>query len=125
MIGAMQAKGAVDEAEEYLTHLIESNQTIVDTESGQQAIDDVKEQFPIIGNYIDSADFSGLTISELPEAVHKTMTNSLSSFIWHRVYWILGSGTLACIVVILFQRGETRSDASFGEAYSGGGNLQF
>jgi len=126
MIGAMQAKEAIDDAEAYLAQLIDDKQTVIGTESGQQAIDAVKEQFPIIGHYIDSADFSGLTISELPAAVHKTMTDSLSSFIWHRVWWILGSSVVACIVVILFQRGGSRSDmASIDGSYSEGGSLQF
>ena len=126
MIGAMQAKSAVDEAEAYLTQLVEEKQAIVSTESGQQTIEAIKEQFPIIGNYIDSAGLSDLEISELPEAMHEEMAGYLSSFIWHRVWWIVGFIVAACIAVVIFQRGGSRSNmVSFDGSYSDGGNLQF
>ena len=113
MIGAMQAKGAVDEAEAYLTQLVEEKQAIVSTESGRQAIEAIKEQFPIIGNYIDSAGLSDLEISELPEAMHEEMAGYLKSFIWHRVWWIVGIIIAACIIVIYFADSRNRATATY------------
>lgn len=121
MIGAMQAKGAVDEAETYLTQLVEEKQAIVSTESGQQAIEAIKERFPIIGNYIDSTGLSDLEISELPEAMHEEMAGYLSSFIWHRVWWIVGIIVAACIIVIYFANSRNRTTATYTTTKRAGG----
>ncbi len=121
MIGAMQAKGAVDEAETYLTQLVEEKQAIVSTEGGQQAIEAIKERFPIIGNYIDSTGLSDLEISELPEAMHEEMAGYLSSFIWHRVWWIVGIIVAACILVIYFANSRNRTTATYTTTKRAGG----
>jgi predicted PurR-regulated permease PerM len=102
MIGAIQAKDAVDSAKIYLNQLLEDKYGIISAQDSQKVMDAITDNFPIIGNFIDIADFSGHDISDLPEVMHESMINFLSSYIWHRVWWILGIIVIACIVVMLF-----------------------
>lgn len=99
MIGAIQAKVSVDSAEIYLSQILEGTASAQDS---QEVMDAITEKFPIIGNFIDLADFSGHDISDLPEAMHDTMKNYLNSYIWHRIWWTLGIIVAACVIVIIF-----------------------
>lgn len=103
MIGAMQAKDAVDSAEIYLTQLVENMSGSVSAQDSQQVMDAVTENFPIIGSFIDIADFSGHDISDLPEVMHESMIDFLNSYIWHRIWWIIGIIVVACVIVVLFE----------------------
>lgn len=102
MIGAIQAKDAADSAEIYLNQLLEDKYGTISAQDSQKVMDAITENFPIIGNFIDIADFSGHDISELPEVMHESMESYLNSYIWHRVWWILGIVVMACVIVIIF-----------------------
>ena len=109
MIGAIQAKDAADSAELYLNQLLENSYGTVGAQDSQAVLDKVTEEFPVIGSYLGVADFSGNDVSQLAEAMHETMVDYLSSYIWHRVWWILGIIVVACIVVMLFDSRKTPS----------------
>lgn len=104
MIGAMQAKDATDAAELYMNQLLENTSGTVGANDSQRVLDAVTEQFPIIGSFIDLADFSGHEMSNLASTMHDSMNSYLSSYIWHRVWWILGIIVVACILVMLFDK---------------------
>jgi len=104
MIGAMQAKDAADSARIALSQMVEDRYGTVSAQDSQQIMDEVTERFPVIGSFLNIANFSGHDISELPDTMHETMTNYLSSYIWHRVWWILGIIVIAVIVVMLFEK---------------------
>ncbi|MGM9687233.1 MAG: hypothetical protein ACI3YI_13580 [Bacteroidaceae bacterium] len=104
MIGAIQAKDAVDSALIYMNQLLENYSGIVGANDSQQILDAVTEEFPIIGVYLNLADFSGNAVSDLAESIHETMSDYLNSYIWHRVWWILGMIVVACVIVMLFDK---------------------
>ncbi len=104
MIGAIQAKDAVDSAKIYLNQLLENAYGTVGAQDSQKILDAVTDEYPIIGSYIGVANFSGNDVTQLSEAMHETMTNYLNSYIWHRVWWILGIIVVACIIVMLFDK---------------------
>ena len=104
MIGAIQAKDSVDSAEIYLNQLLENKYGTVSAQDSQNVMDAITDNFPIIGNFIDIADFSGHDISDLPEVMHESMINFLSSYIWHRVWWILGIIVVACVIAVCFEK---------------------
>ena len=104
MIGAIQAKDAVDSAKIYLNQLLENANGTVGAQDSQKILDAVTDEYPIIGSYIGVANFSGNDVTQLSEAMHETMTNYLNSYIWHRVWWILGIIVVACIIVMLFDK---------------------
>lgn len=106
MIGAIQAKDATDSAEIYLSQLLENRYGTVDAQDSQRVLDAITDEFPIIGSYFGVADFSGHDASDIAESMHETMINHLNSFIWHRVWWILGIIVVACIIALCFEKKE-------------------
>lgn len=113
MIGAMQAKDAADSAKIYLDQLLESSYGTVGAQDSQKVLEAVTTEFPLLGTYFGFADFSGNDVSELSESMHETMTDYLNSYIWHRVWWMLGIIVAACVIVCMFEKnGEHRSYSS-------------
>ena len=104
MTGAIQAKEATHSAEIFLSQLVEDKYGTVSAQDSQEIMDVITDQFPIIGNYIDIANFSGNDISDLPEIMYESMANYLSSYIWHRVWWILAIIILAVIIALCFRK---------------------
>lgn len=104
IVGAIQAKDAVDAAEIYLSQLLEGMSSIVGAQDSQQIMDAVTDKFPLIGVFVNMADFSGHDVADLPDAMHRAMTEYLTSYIWHRVWWSLGFIVVACLIVMLFDR---------------------
>ena len=102
LMGAIEAKDAADAAEVYLRQVVEDKQGTVSIQESQQAMDAVTSNFPIIGSFLKIVDCSGHDVSDLPEVMHETMTEFFSSYIWHRVWWILGFIAVACVIVIMF-----------------------
>ena len=127
MIGAIQAKGAADAAQLYLNQILENCEGVVNAQESQQVLDAVIEEVPIIGVFVDVADFSGQKVEELAEVMHDTIVDYLNSYIWHRIWWMLGIILVACFVVILYGRGNipTSFNGSDDCFYDGAGNLQF
>lgn len=107
LIGAVQAKDATDSAGIYLTQLLENQNGTVTAQNSQQIMDAVTDHFPVIGSYLNLADFSGYDASELPDVMYSTMIEYLNSYIWHRVWWILGFIIVACFIVALFENNKT------------------
>lgn len=107
LIGAVQAKDATNSAGIYLTQLLENQNGTVTAQNSQQIMDAVTDHFPVIGSYLNLADFSGYDVSELPDVMYSTMIEYLNSYIWHRVWWILGFIIVACFIVALFENNKT------------------
>ena len=104
MIGAMQAKDAADSAEIYVNQLLEDASGVVGAQDSQQVLDAITEEFPIIGAFVGFADFSGTRVSDLAVTMHSKIIDYLSSYIWHRVWWILGIVVVACVIALLFEK---------------------
>lgn len=104
LIGAIYAKGAVDSAEVYLHQRLENDHRTVSANDSQRIFESVREEYPIIGSFWGLADYSGHEASELPEVMHDVMSDYLNSYIWHRLWWILGIITVACLIVMLYDK---------------------
>lgn len=104
MIGAIQAKDAADSAEIYLNQLLEDHYGTVGAQDSQRVLDAVTNEYPIIGSFFGVADFSGHDASDLAESMHETMIDHLNSYIWHRVWWILGIILVACVIAVCFEK---------------------
>ena len=125
LFGAYQAKDATNSAKIYIEQRLEQYDGTIGAQDSQRILDSINEQFPVIVSYIGIANFSGNDVSDLPEIMHQTMTSFLNSYIWHRVWWILGIVFVACIVVILYDRGYKSGIQSEIYDSSGAGGLQF
>lgn len=104
MVGAIQAKGATDSAKIYLTQMLENSSGTVNAQESQAVMDKLTESYPIIGVYLNLADFSGHDVSELAESMYETMNSYLSSYIWHRFFWSLGIIIVGCLIVMMFDK---------------------
>lgn len=101
LIGAASAKNTVDAAEIYLTQMFENEYGTISTKDSQAILDKITTEFPIIGTYVGICDFGGNDVSDLPAVMADTMRDYLNSYIWHRVWWILGFTAVALIVVLI------------------------
>ena len=104
MVGAIQAKGTVEAAQIYLRQMSEDYSGTVGAQDSQEIFDQMTEQFPLIGTFIGNTDFSGYEISELPEVMTGAINDFFTSFIWHRVLWILGIVVVGCAMAIMFRQ---------------------
>jgi len=109
MVGAIQAKGTVEAAQIYLRQMSEDYSGTVGAQDSQEIFDQVTERFPLIGTFIGYTDFSGYKISELPEVIAGTVNDYFTSFIWHRILWIIGFVFIGCLVPMLY---DNRRDNS-------------
>lgn len=116
MIAAIQAKSAADQTKDYLTETLAVGQDAVEAVNSQELIEAVTGSFPILGSFVDTSRFAGIDIKEVPLALHNTITDYLNSYIWHRVWWLLGFIVVACVLVIVFdeKRGESTMSAAQG-----------
>jgi len=124
MIGAIKAKDTADAAKQYVCEMVESYQGIVSADESQEVIAAVADEFPIISKFVDLTAFYGSNIAELPNTIHASVVGYLDSYIWHRIWWILGIIVVACGVVMIFARSSfsnTGSDYGFNDAT----NIQF
>lgn len=104
MTGAFKAKGAADAAEIYLHQLFENETGIVGANDSQQIIDNVTDKFPIIGVYINIADFSGHDVSDIAESMHETMISYFNTYILHRVLWSLCIIIVASLIIMMYDK---------------------
>ena len=116
MIGAIQAKDAVDSAEIYLNQLLEDKYGTISAQDSQRVLDAVTNEYPIIGTFFGVADFSGHDVSDLAKSMHETMIDHLNSYIWHRVWWILGIIVVACVIAVCFEKkGSNRTSTYYSD----------
>lgn len=106
LIGAVQADNAVDAAELTITQLMESASGTFSATDSQRLLDYITDEYPIIGAYIGTCDFSGNTTDTISTAMTQGMHEFLSDYIWHRIFWITGFSIVACIIAIVFRKKE-------------------
>lgn len=58
------------------------------------------EEYPILGNYFQSGEFTGYTVKELPQAMADTMVSYMKTFILYRLLWCLGFVIVGAVLVI-------------------------
>lgn len=107
LIGAVQASNAVDSAEITINQLMENASGTFGATDSQRLLDYVTDEYPIIGAYIGTCDFTGNTPETIASAMAHTMRDYLSSYIWHRVFWIVGFCVVASAIAIVFRQKET------------------
>jgi len=106
LVGAVKAKGFAEPVQILLNQQFEGQQGIIGAKDSQAILDSIIDNFPIIGTYIDVADFSGHDISEMGQLMYDTMTDYLNTYIWHRVLWIIGIIVVASVIAVCFEKKE-------------------
>lgn len=107
LIGAVQADNAVDSVEITINQLMENASGSFGATDSQKLLDYVTDEYPIIGVYIGTCDFTGNTPETIASAMAQTMHDFLSSYIWHRIFWIVGFCIVASVIAIVFRKKVT------------------
>lgn len=106
LIGAVNARSTVDDAEHTIKQIAETAD--FPTES-QQALETIKEKYPILDVYVEGYGKSKNDITSLATVMGNDIHDYITSYIWHRAWWILGTTVLACGLVLLTSRNVSKS----------------
>lgn len=115
--GSLAIMNKADEFESLVTQVVQqmaatgyaSLSDVVDEQESQEVMDQLVENHPILGNYVDWADFSGHTLAELPASMTETLKSYLKRYIVRRLLWSLAFVVVAAVIVnytITKQRGS-------------------
>lgn len=119
MVGAMKAKGYVDDIGDYATTIADNltESASLSAESIENLIQSIEDEYPIAKIITDRID-----TSQLKEHIEKGnsvggyftegLLSTLNTYIWHRVWWMTGFVTVAAVAITLLgvegKRGVTR-----------------
>lgn len=109
IVGAMQAKDTTEAVYIYLNQILEDYSGTVCAQDSQEVFDKVTERFPLIATFIGYTDFSGHEISELPDVMTSTINDFFTSYILHRVLWILGFILIGCFIPMLYDKRSAKA----------------
>lgn len=117
---AMSLKSDISAVQELLERSIDisglDKSITVDSVLSNGIFERVKESHPILGYYVDSCDFSGWSIAELPSMLCNTLIDELNSLILRYLLWSLGFVVVAATAVI-----KSMNRYRSGRAYSATG----
>lgn len=102
LIGAVRCKGSIDSVQVFLEQNVENNIGTVSAKESQEILDDMVEEFPLIGVFIGYANFSGNDVRNLPEVMCDSLNSFFNKYILHRILWIMVLVVTACVIVMLY-----------------------
>lgn len=103
--GAYKAKAMADSAALYMNQLVEGYDGPIATNDIKRGLDSVSEKFPIIASFIDTTNYSDQELSSFADTMHETIVDRINTYIWNRIWWIIGFVFVACSTVFLLNRG--------------------
>lgn len=104
LIGAVQVKNATEGMEITLRQLTENSYGIVNAKESQFIFDSLVETYPLLGTYLQIADFSGTNIFDLATDMPSVIRKELNHIIWREIGWSIGYILIACFLAILFEK---------------------
>ena len=107
-IGAYQVKESTEAMELSLRQLTEQVSGVVNANESQAIFDVLVDEFPMLGNFLQFADFSGNNVSDLALAMPREVRSEMDDVIWSNLLWALAYIAIACVVVMIFDRGQGR-----------------
>ena len=107
-IGAYQVKDSTDAMGLSLKQLTENAYGFVNANESQAVFDILIDEYPMLGNYLQIADFSGNHVSDLAMAIPQVVRKEMNDVIWSNILWALGYIVMACVVVMIFDKGKGR-----------------
>ena len=84
----------------------ENTSGIVNAKESQAVFDYLVDEYPLLGNYLQIADFSGNDISNLAMVIPEVVRKEMNHVIWSKFLWSLGYIVVACFIAILFEQGQ-------------------
>lgn len=116
LCGAVTIKSYVGDVELYVNSLVSglSQSAVLSSQDSQEILDRINDDFPLVGYYVDIADFGGHT----PQTIASSMADELCSYMnWYilrRLLWMLLFVAVGAFGVIKTMGKSTRSTSRHG-----------
>lgn len=102
MCGAITIKSGADEIRSYINRMVEDIPEGIpfSTSNSQQILDNICDEYPIVGEYVDWADFEGHDSSDIADAMVEELNSFLNWYILRRVGWSILFVVMGAVSVI-------------------------
>lgn len=102
LCGAVTIKSYCDDVENAINVMVDglSNDFTFSTEDSQAILDNISQEWPLVGYYVDMADFQGNTPATIAGAMADELRSYMNWFILRRVCWSLFFVVVGSIIVI-------------------------
>lgn len=102
LCGAITIKSYSDDVEIYIDEIVRNvpRSEHFSIEDSQYILDCISEEWPLVGYYVNLADFHGHTSDTIAEAMVDELRSYMNWFIFRRVCWSLLFVIVAAIIVI-------------------------
>lgn len=102
LCGAVTIKSYCDDVEMAIDGMVAnvSDDILFSTEDSQQILDRISEEWPLVGYYVNMADFQGHTSATIGSAMADELRSYMNWFILRRVCWSLAFVVVGAIIVI-------------------------
>lgn len=102
LCGAVTIKSYCGDVEKTINDLVSNVPQDIpfSTENSQQILDRISEEWPLVGYYVNMADFQGHTSATIGAAMADELRSYMNRFIWRRVAWSLCFVVVGAIIVI-------------------------
>lgn len=107
MIGAVKSRGMVDSIKITITQMMEGKFGVFNANESQRLLDEIIDNYPLVGVYVGNCDFSGNDTTTIAEAMGEQLYDFLTSYIWGRVGWSFVFIVVACAIAICFRKRES------------------
>lgn len=100
--GAVTIKSYCDDVEMAINGMVANipDDVPFSTEDSQVILDQISEEWPLVGYYVNMADFHGHTSATIGSAMADELRNYMNWFILRRVCWSLAFVVIGAIIVI-------------------------
>lgn len=102
LCGAVTIKSYCDDVEQAINVMVSQIPDNVELtqEDSQAILDEVSKEWPLVGYYVNMADFRGHTSANIAEAMADELNSFMNRFIWRRVGWSLLFIVIGAVIVI-------------------------
>lgn len=102
LCGAVTIKSYCDDVETAINGMVANipDDIPFSTEDSQQILDNISEEWPLVGYYVNLADFRGHTSATIAGAMADELRSYMNWFILRRVCWSLAFVVVGAIIVI-------------------------
>lgn len=123
LCGAVTIKSYCEEVEYAINDWVKDApvETVYNQAESQIILEQIMDQWPLVGYFVNLADFSGHTPETIASAMAGELRSVMNYFILRRIGWSLFFVVIGAFVVIKSMERVTRRSRSYSHRYSGAG----
>lgn len=102
LCGAVTIKSYCDEVEVVINEWVRNlpDEVQFDKESSQQVLEQIQQEWPLVGYFVGGADFTGHTPADIARAMTDELHSFMNGFILRRIGWSLLFVVVGAFIVI-------------------------